>query len=228
MNKTVLFSLVLISSLCFSFAQADKKESEKDKATTKLLKEVSKKYKTYKTLKADFSVLTEPADAKAAKKTEKGTLWTKGSSFKLTFSGQEIFCNGKFIWTYTKELNECQKETYNPNSGNGVNPSKIFTIWEKGFLYTSDGSYKKGTTEIEKIKLTPTDKTKPYFLMNLEVDKTAKTVQSLKVSFKAGNKQTYTVTTQTPNAAIADTNFEFNAANYPGVEIIDLTVKKKK
>jgi outer membrane lipoprotein-sorting protein len=64
--------------------------------------------------------------------------------------------------------------------------------------------------------------------MNLEVDKTAKTVQSLKVSFKAGNKQTYTVTTQTPNAAIADTNFEFNAANYPGVEIIDLTVKKKK
>ena len=45
---------------------------------------------------------------------------------------------------------------------------------------------------------------------------------------KAGNKQTYTVTTQTPNTTIADTNFEFNAANYPGVEIIDLTVKKKK
>lgn len=228
MNKTFLLSLVLISSLGLSFMQADKKESESDKTTNKLLKDVSKKYKAYKTLKADFTVLTEPADAKAAKKTEKGTLWTKASSFKLVFSGQEIFCNGKFIWTYTKELNECQKETYNPNSGNGVNPSKIFTIWEKGFLYASDGSYKKGTTEIEKVKLTPTDKSKPYFLMNLEVDKTAKTVQSLKVSFKAGNKQTYTVTTQTPNTTIADTNFEFNAANYPGVEIIDLTVKKKK
>ena len=77
--------------------------------------------------------------------------------------------------------------------------------------------------EIAKIKLTPTDKKKPYFLMDLEVDKNAKTVQSLKVSFKAGNKQTYTITSQTPNATIADSVFEFNAANYPGVELVDLT-----
>jgi outer membrane lipoprotein-sorting protein len=228
MNKKIIFSLALLSVVLFSFAQTEPKVSEKDKATTKLLKEVSKKYKGYKTLKADFSVLNEPADAKAAKKTDKGTLWTKGNSFKLVYAGQEIFCNGKFIWTYTKELNECIKENYNPNSGNGVNPSKIFTIWEKGFLYASDGSYKKGTTEIEKIKLTPSDKSKPYFLMNLEVDKTAKTVQNLKVSFKAGNKQTYTVTSQTPNTTIADATFEFNAASYPGVEMIDNTVKKKK
>lgn len=228
MNRTALFSLILLSLFSFAFIQTDKKESEKDKATTKLLKEVSKKYKAYKTLKAEFSVLNEPADAKATKKTEKGTLMTKGNNFKLIFGGQEIFCNGKFIWTYTKETNECQKETYNPNSGNGVNPSKIFTIWEKGFLYAGDGSYKKGTVEIAKVKLTPTDKSKPYFLMNLEVDKAAKTVQSLKVSFKAGNKQTYTVTSQTPNTAMADTVFEFNPADYPGVEMIDLTVKKKK
>ncbi len=195
----------------------------KDKTANKLLKEVSKKYKDYKSLKSDFTVLTEAADPKSPKKTDKGNLQTKGNNFRLSFGGQEIFCNGKFIWTYTKETNECTKDKYNPNSSNGINPAKIFTVWEKGFLFADEGTYKKGAVEVAKIKLTPTDKKKPYFLMNLEVDKVAKTVMSLKVSFKAGNKQTYSITSQTPNASIADSVFEFNAASYPGVEVIDLT-----
>lgn len=195
----------------------------KDKNVTKLLKDVSKKYKDYKTLKSDFTVVTEAADPKTPKKTEKGTLQSKGNNFRLSFAGQEIFCNGKFVWKYTKETNECTKEKYNPNDNNGLNPAKIFTIWEKGFLYADDGTYKKGTAEIQKIKLTPTDKKKPYFLMNLEVDKGGKTLQNLKVSYKAGNKQTFTVTSQTPNTEIADKVFEFKASDYPGVEIIDLT-----
>jgi outer membrane lipoprotein-sorting protein len=216
MKNFLHLSLVLIALTSMALPH-------KDKTANKLLKEVSKKYKDYKTLKSDFTVVTEAADPKTPKKTEKGSLQTKGNSFRLSFGGQEIFCNGRFIWTYTKETNECTKDKYNPNSGSGLNPAKIFTIWEKGFLYAADGTYKKGTVEIQKIKLTPTDKKKPYFLMDLEIDKNAKTVSSLRVSFKAGNKQTYNITSQTPNAAIADSVFEFNAAAYPGVEVVDLT-----
>ena len=223
MSKSGILSVFLIALASLAFVPPN---VEKDKAVNKLLKEVSKKYKGYKTLKAEFTMLNEPADTKAKSKTEKGTLYSKGNSFKLIFGGQEIFCDGKTIWTYTKETNECIKDNYNPNSGSGLNPSKIFTVWEKGFLYASDGTTKKGTAEIEKIKLTPTDKNKPYFLMNLEVDKAAKTVQNLKVSFKAGNKQTYTVTSQTPNAAMDDKIFVFNAAEHAGVEMIDLSKKK--
>lgn len=224
MNKSVLLLLLAASIGFMSFAPADK---EKDKTANKLLKDVSKKYKAYKTLKAEFTMVNEPAEeSKAPKKTEKGTLYTKGNSFKLIFAGETTFCDGKHIWTYTKETNECIKDNYNPNSGNGINPSKIFTIWEKGFLYASEGTYKKGSAEIAKIKLTPTDKAKPFYLMNLEVDQTSKTVQSLKVSFKAGNKQIYTVNSQVPNTAMDDAMFVFKAADYPGVELIDLSKKK--
>lgn len=218
MKKIGILSLIIIALTSMTVPHKDK-----DKATHKLLKDVSKKYKDYKALKADFTVLNEPSDPKAAKKTEKGNIQIKGNSFRLFFGGQDIFCNGKFIWTYTKETNECTKDKYNPESSSGLNPAKIFTIWEKGFLYASDGSYKKGNTEFAKIKLTPIDKKKPYFLMDLEVDKNAKTVQGLKVSFKTGNKQTFTITSQTPNINIANSVFEFNPKNYPGVEIIDLT-----
>ncbi|MEZ4804199.1 MAG: outer membrane lipoprotein carrier protein LolA [Bacteroidia bacterium] len=222
MSKFNVLPFLILGIACFSFVTPNK---EKDKVATKLLKEVSKKYKSYKTLKADFSVTSEAADAKTPKKTDKGTLYTKGNSFKLIFGGQEIFCDGKYIWTYSKEINECVKDNYDPNSSNSMNPSKIFTVWEKGFLYTSDGSYKKGNTEISKIKLTPTDKTKPYFLMNLEVNNAAKTVQSMKISFKGGNKQLYYVNSQTPNVSLSSTFFTFNASNYPGVEVIDLSKK---
>ncbi len=70
----------------------------------------------------------ESSDAKAPKKTEKGNLQVKGNSFRLFFGGQDIFCNGKFIWTDTKETNECIKDKYNPDATNGLNPAKIFTI----------------------------------------------------------------------------------------------------
>jgi outer membrane lipoprotein carrier protein len=228
MKKSAVLPLVVLSFLSFAFTPAGNvpPNKEKDKVANKLLKDVSKKYKAYKSIKADFTMVNETAQG-VVEKAKTGSLISKGNSFKLTFLGQEIFCNGKFIWTYTKETNEVVKDNYNPHSSNGLNPAKIFTVWEKGFLYASDGTYKKDGRDVAKVKLTPTDKTKPYFLMNLEVDQAAKTLMSMKVSFKAGNKQTYTVTSQTPNSTIDDKIFEFNAASYPGVEVIDLTKKKK-
>jgi outer membrane lipoprotein carrier protein len=224
MKIKVLFSFLILVLMSFV---ATPPKVEKDKDANKLLKDISKKYKAYTSLKADFTMLNEPADGKK-NTTEKGSLWSKGNSFKLNFGGQQIFCNGKFIWTYTAETNECVKDNYNPNSSKGINPTKLFTIWEKGFLYISEGTYKKGTSTISKIKLTPTDKSVPYFLMNLEVDNTLKTLQSMKVSYKAGNKQTYTITQQKANEAILDKEFVFEASKYSGVEIIDLTSKSKK
>lgn len=227
MKRLVFFSLALISLVCLSFVNTSDGETQKDKAATKLLKEVSKKYKGYKTLKADFTLESKPADPKGKKTTQTGSLWTKGNKFKLVFGGQDIFCDGKYIWTYTAESNECLKEDYSANSSS-LNPSNIFSIWEKGFLYQSDGSSKnKSGKELSKIKLTPTDKSKPYFLMNLEVEKVAKTLSSLQISFKAGNKQTYSITSQTPNTNIEDSNFKFDASKHPGVEVVDLTKKAK-
>jgi outer membrane lipoprotein carrier protein len=224
MNKIILTTIAGLAFTCFSFVASTEDNSQKDKAATKLLKEVSKKYKGYKTIKAEFTLTSEAADPKAVKKSDKGTLWSKGNNFKLVFLGQEIYCNGKYIWTYTPSVSECQKEDYDANASNSINPAKLFNIWEKGFLYKSDGTGKtKSGAETSKVTLTPTDKSKPYFLMNLEVHKKNKTVESLKVSFKAGNKQTYTVDSQTPNASIDDKTFTFDPSKYPGVEIIDLT-----
>jgi outer membrane lipoprotein-sorting protein len=225
MNSSLkLVGVFLLSFLVLSNMPPKKGAAKpiKDRDVTKLLKKVSAKYKAYKTLRADFSEITESPEIKTPKKTENGQIWSKGNSFKLVYAGQEIFCNGKFIWTYTKSTKECTKDNYNPNSS-AFNPTKIFTIWENGFSYIGDGTYKSNNIEIQKIKLTPSDKTKPYFLMNLEVEKLSAKVLSLQVSMKSGVKKTFKITTQSPNVEMEDSQFEFDIKKYPGTELIDLT-----
>ncbi|MBC7425933.1 MAG: outer membrane lipoprotein carrier protein LolA [Bacteroidia bacterium] len=213
----ILNICICLTFLTLAFPAA----AQNDKQADKILKEVSKKYKSFKTIKASFTVTTENT-ANKDKKTESGTIQTKGNSFKLEFGGQEIFCNGKLIWTFTKETNEVTKDKYNPKSG-GINPAEIFTIYEKGFIYKYTGNVVKNGVTIEKVKLTPKDKTKPYFQIELEIDNTKKQIQTMKVSYKNGMIQTFTITSVTPNIDMPATNFEFDAKKHPGVEVIDLT-----
>lgn len=56
--------------------------------------------------------------------------------------GQEIYCDGKTMWTYLKDANEVQISNYNPKSSD-INPSEIFTVYEKGFLSKFIGEGKK-------------------------------------------------------------------------------------
>jgi outer membrane lipoprotein-sorting protein len=196
-------------------------QNNNDKAAEKLLKEVSKKYKSYKTITAGFSVTTETTQNNT-QKPQSGSIKIKGDRFRFTFAGEEIFCNGKFIWTYRKETSECTKDKYNPKAA-GINPAEIFSLWEKGFIYKGEGNYTKSGVTYEKIKLTPKDKKKPYFLINLEINSQKKHIESTRISFKNGNKLTYKVNSLTPNTKIEDSYFEFNAADYPGVTVVDLT-----
>jgi outer membrane lipoprotein-sorting protein len=70
--------------------------------------------------------------------------------------------------------------------------------------------------------MTPTDKSKPFHKVYVQVDKAAKTIYSTKVLENAGNRYTYTVSTMKTNQAIADNVFVFDKAKYPGVEEVDL------
>ncbi|MCK7553823.1 hypothetical protein MKQ70_01895 [Chitinophaga sedimenti] len=44
----------------------------------------------------------------------------------------------------------------------------------------------------------------------------------MKMFEKNGNKVTYEITNFTPNAAVTEGTFTFDAKKYPGVEVVDL------
>lgn len=192
-----------------------------DQTATKILDDVSKTYKAYKTIKAGFYItITNPANGSKIKQT--GTLYLKAKKFRIDMDDQEIYCDGKTMWTYFKSENEVQISKYDPN-GQEINPSEIFTVYEKGFDYKYTGETLKGSKKIQHIELTPQNKTKSYFKVKLSIDKAAHKIDEMLVLSKNGMQSLYGVTSFSGNININDSFFKFETKDHPGVQVIDLT-----
>ncbi len=209
---SILLGLVVILQLNAQTTNQDAK---------KILDGVSTKFKSFKTVNASFTYKVENAAGKVLS-TKKGTVLMKGTKYRISFSGQEIFCDGTTIWNYDKAANEVTISTLDAASGS-ITPQKLFTnFYDKDFTYTLLGEKKEGAKTLQTIEMTPTDKTKPFNKVNVMVDKNSKTIYSTKVFEKGGSKYSYTVNTLKSNAAFEDSQFKFNKAKYPGVEEVDL------
>jgi outer membrane lipoprotein-sorting protein len=194
--------------------------SSSDNQSSAILNKLSKTYKTYKSVKANFAVSIRNKQTYGTVK-QSGTLYQKGKKFRVTMSGQEIFCDGKTIWTYLEDANEVQISKFDPKSMD-INPSEIFTIYEKGFVHKYAGQVTNGTKTLDVVELTPTDKNKGYYLVKLGIDKLANKVREMSVFSKNGLITTYIITDFEPNVSISESYFKFNSKNKPGVIEIDL------
>jgi outer membrane lipoprotein-sorting protein len=196
-------------------------QTKTDPAAKAILDAVSAKFKTFTTVQATFSYKVENAAGKALLN-KSGSIKMKGTKYRVSFSGQEIFCDGKTVWNYDKSTNEVTISKLDASSGM-ITPQKIFTnFYDKDFLYMLNGEKKLGNKILQEIEMTPVDKSKPFFKVYLQVDKNAKTIYSTKVLENAGNRYTYTVSTMTTNKPLADNLFVFDKTKYPGVEEVDL------
>jgi len=191
-----------------------------DKESSKILDKVSKNYKSYKTIKASFKIKIFNRKDNSSQ-SEKGTLYVKGKKFRVEMDGQEIYCDGKTMWTYLKDANEVQISDYNPRNSD-INPSEIFTVYEKGFLSKFIGEGKKGSVITEQIELTPTDKKKPFFKVKLTIDKLAKKILDMTVLSRNGTESLYEIVSFAPNVALDDSFFKFDKKQKPGVVEIEL------
>ena len=196
-------------------AQAPKGMGKSDPDAKKILDAVSSKFKTFKTVQGKFSLKIENAAGKVLG-IKTGNVYMKGSKYRISVTGQEIFSDGSNIWTLDKASKEVTISKIDP-SANSLTPQKLFTnFYDKDFLYKLNGT----TKSVSEIELTPIDKTKPFFKILLYVDKNS--ISTTKLFEKTGNKYTYSTTSLTPNANVPDATFIFDSKKYPGVEVVDL------
>lgn len=192
-----------------------------DPEAKQILDNVSGKFKTYKTVVANFSLKIENSSGKAMG-TKNGVVNIKGSKYRISVPGQEIYSDGTNIWTYDKAANEVQITQFDA-SANSITPQKMFTnFYDKDFLYKLNGETKKGNKTLQEIELTPVDKTKSFFKVLVDIDKSAKSIVSTEIFQKTGDRYVYTITSMKTNSNVSDNLFVFNAKDYPKVEVIDL------
>lgn len=192
-----------------------------DAAAKKVLDGVSAKFKTFKTVSGKFTLKSENASGKTLS-SKSGLVYLKGNKYRVSITGQEIFCDGTTTWTYDKAANEVTV-TKADMSATSITPQKMFTnFYDKDFLYKMNGEKTEGKKVMQEIEMTPCDKTKPYHKVYVYVDKAGGTISKTKVLEKSNNTYTCTVNALTPNGNIGDAMFSFDKTKYPGVEVIDL------
>lgn len=192
-----------------------------DSDAKKILDGVSLKFRSYKSVTAKFNLKIENSAGKV-QGSKSGTYNMKGKKYRINITGQEIYCDGSNIWTYDKSSNEVQINKFEENS-NTITPQKMFTnFYDKDFLYKLNGPTKLGGRSLEEIELTPIDKTKTFFKVLVDVDKSTQTIKQTKIFEKNGNHYTYSVNSLNSNANLQDAMFVFDASKYPKVEVIDL------
>ena len=213
--------LILLSIFSLVIANPFNSVSEtQDNKSNEILNKLSKTYKTYKSVKASFTVtiFNKKSNTKVR---QTGQLYQKGKKFRVNMSGQEIYCDGKTIWTYIDGANEVQVSKFDAKSMD-INPSEIFTIYEKGFVHKYGGQKVVGTKTLDIIELIPTDKSKGYFKVKLGIDKLANKVKEMVVYSKNGLETTYAINELDANVPINESYFKFNTKDKPGVIVIDL------
>ncbi len=216
MKKLYFLTTFSILFSTFSFAQ-----TKNDPEAKKILDAVSAKFKTFSTVQANFTYKVENGAGKALS-TKTGSILMKGTKYKLSFSGQEIFCNGTTVWNFDKAANEVTVNNLDASSGM-ITPQKLFSnFYDKDFFYTLNGEKKVGAKTVQEIQMTPVDKSKSFHTVYLQIDKAAKTIYSTKVLENAGNRYSYTVNSMKTNIPAADNHFVFDKSKYPGVIVEDL------
>ncbi|MBO0930673.1 LolA family protein [Fibrella aquatilis] len=208
MKQVVYMTLLVLGAMGSALAQ-------KDKRAETILDAMSAKYKALASYQAAFSYIS-------GRETYTGDISVKGRMFRLKTAGQEVFTDGTVMSTYVKESNEVNIQDYDASASGDFNPTKIYSIYKKGFTYSYLREQKVGGRTADVIELKPDKKNAQIANVQISVDRADKSVRNWQITDKNGKKTSYVISKFTPNPTLPDSYFVFDKSKYPGVEVVDL------
>lgn len=217
MLRTVLYLLFAASFISFQNPIED---------ADALLKKVSARYQQLEGLNASFTLTVVPPkkqpgddEMKGAKQIAGNLKW-KREQFQLDLDIQQIWCNGKSIWTLLKKEKEVQLNDYN-ESDDLFSPTRIFTFYTQGFIYRTKETYTAGNKSYTVIELSPQNKKVSFFKIDLTVEDATLQIAAVKLYEKSGMRYLYQVTRQN-STSLSSSDFQFDAKKFPAVKLVDL------
>lgn len=214
--KKIFFTATVLLIAFFSHAQTDAKAKG-------ILDEVSAKTRSFKTISADFSFSMENKAMSINEKNE-GSIKLKGQKYfvDLPGAGIKVYSDGKTNWNYMKQGNQVTISTIDEDSSELMDPSSLFSIYEKGFSSKFVAEKTVGGKVVYQIDLFPDKKEYDVSKISIEINKTTMMIQSAQLFGTDGNLYGIVVKKMETNKDFPDAEFTFDAKKFPDVEIIDL------
>lgn len=144
-----------------------------------------------------------------------GTIIIKGKKFHATTPQATVWFDGKTQWTYVKDNDEVNVTNPNESQLQALNPYNFINLYKKGYDATLNSS---GNNYV--VHLTATSAERKIRELFITVDK--KTYHPTQVKLLQGKKWTVFDISDLKKQNVSDSQFTFNAKDFPKAEIIDL------
>lgn len=212
--KKLLFLLAIVMIVNVLKAQTDAKAKQ-------ILDQTSQKTRSLKTISAEFTFSMQNAQLK---ETNNGSIKLKGNKYVVEIPGVglKVFADGKTSWNYMKTGNQVTIATIDETSSDLMDPSSVFTIYEKGFKSKFIAEKTVEGKPVYQIELYPDKSEFEVSKITIEINKSTSMIQSALLDGTDGNTYTIKVNKFESNKEIPDAEFVFDAKKFPGVEVIDL------
>ena len=230
MKKLMLF-VALFATFTTIFAQKKAKGNkiatpsveQTDPVAQELLEKVRKKYESYKTLEADFTLVIETPNRK--KETQKGKMYQSGERYRVNLSEQEVICDGKSTYMYLKANKEVQiNDAENGSDANSFSPKSMLKLYNQGnYICYNAGEGSENGKNVTFIEVKPSDRNAAqYSKFRVAVDKKSNQIVSMFTVNKDGSRFKLNISKFVSNKNISDSQFVFDKGKYPGVHVEDL------
>ncbi|MEM9858319.1 MAG: outer membrane lipoprotein carrier protein LolA [Bacteroidota bacterium] len=213
MKKYLILVLVLCVGAINLFGQYD------PQART-ILDNMSDKVRAIDAYSADISnSLVNEIDG--INDTFEGKIIVQADKYKLELDEQVVINNGTTVWTYLPDVNEVNIDNYDPDEDE-ITPSKIYDAYKEGYKYILMGEETKNGALCSVIDLVPNDKDSQFYKIKLFIAKKDNLLKGWTMFERSGNKYLYEIKNFNSSISVKNSDFEFDATKYPGVDIIDL------
>lgn len=194
--------------------------TQNDPKAVSILDASKKKFYSLTDITSSLKYSLENKSLKDGNVTKKGTIKIKGKKFRINLNGQDIICDGKAIYTILKEEKEINIQEFDPKESMSID--RIFAVYEKETKARLDKDEVLSGKTFNKITLFSNSKESEFIKIEVWINKTSTLVERARIYSRNGSTVAYEMSEIKTNSNVPDSDFVFNKASYPGMEIIDL------
>jgi len=178
------------------------------------------KFNGFKDVSANFKYTLENKNLKNGNITKSGSIKMKGKKYRISFSEQEVICDGINIWVIMKPEKEVSISDFDPDESLSID--RLYKIFENETKARYDKEETISGVIFHKVSMFSINKNSDFTRVEVWINKKTEIIERAVIAQRNGAFIKYELSNLKTDAGIQDTDFVFNKASYAGYEIIDL------
>lgn len=218
MRKTVLILLAVAAFVLLPFAPQAQithaSQGRLDENATEVLKKAAARFDKNVSFTVTMTVLDGKKQQKARQSAE--VRYSKGK-YRLVLPDQELISDGTTVWHWNKQANEVTVSAMSNDDIDLLNPGRLLANYSKSFKAKYIRTDDDGTAIVD---LQPRS-TRSYHKIRLFLKEDDGLLRRMEVHKYDSGRENYDIT-DFKRASNAASQFTFDAAKHPEVEVIDM------